>query len=249
MGVRTFSSFGTCWMCSCSHNVEDNDVAHALGCTGLRGLIQSRYDETAEALHKFVGRLGLFSSREGRLSRLALRTSDRPQARWDFHYNLHPGPRHVLADVSFNHSLAASFARSAARTPGHAAAFRDADKRRDYFADHNCPGYTFRAISFETFRQFSLGAMRFLCAATHAAFPQPGHQRAVCFVNVKRQLSVVQCHYLFRMLTATAGPNTARFRLHPGRAAALTRGSALDMRVQLRAFFVKGGVLVPIVCC
>jgi hypothetical protein len=31
--------------------------------------------------------------------------------------------------------------------------------------------------------------------------------------------------------------------------AALSRGSALDTRVQLRASFVLGGVLVLIVCC
>jgi hypothetical protein len=36
--------------------------------------------------------------------------------------------------------------------------------------------------------------------------------------------------------------------LDPGRAAALTRGSALGIRVQQRALFVQGGVLVPVVC-
>jgi hypothetical protein len=46
--------------------------------------------------------------------------------------------------------------------------------------------------------------------ATHAAFPQPGHQRAACFANVYRQLSVVQSRYLSRMLTAAAGLHTAR---------------------------------------
>jgi hypothetical protein len=105
---------------------------------------------------------------------------------------------------------AASCICSAARTPGHAAALRDADKRRDYFADHNCPGYAFRAISFETLGQFRPGAMQYLCEAIHAAFPQPGHQRSVCFANVHRQLSVVQCGYLSRMLSAAADLHTAR---------------------------------------
>jgi hypothetical protein len=36
----------------------------------------------------------------------------------------------------------------------------DANKRQDYFADHNCPGYAFRAICFETFGQLSPGAMQ-----------------------------------------------------------------------------------------
>jgi hypothetical protein len=52
--------------------------------------------------------------------------------------------------------------------------------------------------------------MQFLSEATHAAFPQPGHQRATCFANIYRQLSVVQCRYLSRMLTAAAGLHTAR---------------------------------------
>jgi hypothetical protein len=56
------------------------------------------------------------------------------------------------------------------------------------------------------------------------------------------QLSVVQCRYLSRVLTAAAGLHTARtgsgWTLAHGRAAALTRGSALGMRVQLRALLV-----------
>jgi hypothetical protein len=146
--------------------------------------VQSRHDDTAEV-------------------------PNHPQARWDFHCNLRPGPG-VLADVSFIHPLAASYLRSAARTPGHAAALQDADKRRDYYADHACLGYTFRAISFETLGRFSPGTMQFLCKATHAAFPQPSHQRAACFANIYRQLSVVQCRYLSRMLTAAVGLHTAR---------------------------------------
>jgi hypothetical protein len=131
-----------------------------------------------------------------------------PQARWDLHCNLRPGPRHVLADVSFIHPRAASYLLSAARTPGHAAALRDADKRRNY-TDHVYPGYALRAISFETLGRFSPCAMQFLCEATHASFPQPGHQRDACFANVYRQLSVVQCRCLSRTLTAAAGLHTA----------------------------------------
>jgi hypothetical protein len=66
MGVRTFSSFGTCWTCSCGHTIEDDDVVHALGCNRLSGLVQSRHDETAEVLGEFVVRLGFSSSREMR---------------------------------------------------------------------------------------------------------------------------------------------------------------------------------------
>jgi hypothetical protein len=137
----------------------------------LSGFVQSRHDDTAEVLREFVGRLGFSSSREGPYSRLAPRTPNRPQPRWDFHCNLRPGPGHVLADVSYIHPLAASYLRSTARTPGHAAALRDADKRRDYYADHACPGYAFRAVSFETLGRFSPGTMQFLSEATPAAFP------------------------------------------------------------------------------
>jgi hypothetical protein len=52
--------------------------------------------------------------------------------------------------------------------------------------------------------------MQFPCEATHAAFPQPGHQHAACFANVYRQLAVVHRRYLSRMLTAAAGFHTAR---------------------------------------
>jgi hypothetical protein len=58
--------------------------------------------------------------------------------------------------------------------------------------------------------RFSPGAMQFLCETIHAAFPQPGHQRADCFANVYRQQSVVQCRYLSRVLTAAAGLHTAQ---------------------------------------
>jgi hypothetical protein len=75
------------------------------------------------------------------------RTLNHPQTRWDFHCNLCTGPGHVLADVSFIHPLAAPYTGYAARSPAHAAALRDADECRDYFANHNCPGQAFRKRS------------------------------------------------------------------------------------------------------
>jgi hypothetical protein len=50
-------------------------------------------------------------------------------------------PRPRACRCLLHYSPAASYLRSAARTPGHAAAFRDADKRREYYAHHACPGY------------------------------------------------------------------------------------------------------------
>jgi hypothetical protein len=80
--------------------------------------------------------------------------------------------------------------------------FWDTDKRRDYLADHACPGYAFRAKIFDILGDFSPGAMQFLCAATHTAFPQPRHHCAACLANLYRQLCVVQCSYLSRLLRA-----------------------------------------------
>jgi hypothetical protein len=62
--------------------VKDDDVAHmyTLSCNRPIGLVKSRHDKTAEVLREFVGRLGsLTSSCEGRYSRLALRTTNRPR--------------------------------------------------------------------------------------------------------------------------------------------------------------------------
>jgi hypothetical protein len=74
------------------HTVDDDDVGLALGCNLLSGLMQSRNDDTAEVVQEFNGRLGFSSSCEGRHSRLAPRTTSRPQSRWDFHCNLRQRP-------------------------------------------------------------------------------------------------------------------------------------------------------------
>jgi hypothetical protein len=53
--THTETRFPPVWTCTCGHTVEDNDVAHALGCNRLSGLVQSRPDDTAEALREFIG--------------------------------------------------------------------------------------------------------------------------------------------------------------------------------------------------
>jgi hypothetical protein len=164
--------------------------------------VQSCHDDIAQVLREFVGRLGFSFSHEGRYSWLPPHTLNRPQARWDSHCNLHPSSGHVLADVSF-------ILRSAARSPGYAAALRDAKKRWYYYEDYPCPGYALCALSFET-GSVRPGDKQFLCEDTHATFPQPGNHRATCFTNVYRKLSVVQCRYLSRMIMAAAGLHTVR---------------------------------------
>jgi hypothetical protein len=118
-------------------------------------------------------------------------------------------PAKHSATFWFTDPLAYSFLCSAARTPDHAAAPLDIDKRRDYYAVHACPVYAFRAMSIETLERISPSVRQFLCEAIHAAFPHPGPQSDACFANACRQLSVVQCRGLFRMLTA-AGVHFAR---------------------------------------
>jgi hypothetical protein len=75
--VCMFSFFGTCGTCSCGNTVEDDEVAHALGCTRLSGLVRSRHDEMAEVLCEFVSHLGFSSSQRGRFSRPAPSTTPR----------------------------------------------------------------------------------------------------------------------------------------------------------------------------
>jgi hypothetical protein len=81
--------------------------------------------------------------------------------------------------------------------------------------------------------RFSPGAMQFFHEATCATLPQAEDQRATCFAIMYRQLSVVQCCNLSRMLTAAASLHTActdsgwirTTRIHPGPPG----GSALRM--------------------
>jgi hypothetical protein len=77
--------------------------------------------------------------------------------------------------------------------------------------NHASSRYAVSAISleFQTLGRFSTSAMQFLYEATHAAFPQPGRQRAACFANVYRHFSIVQCRYPSRMLAVAAGLHTA----------------------------------------
>ena len=172
---------------------------------------QERHDRTAECLRTHAGRLGFSSSREGSYMRRGSRTSNRPQARWDLHCHIRPGAGHILVDVSYINPLAASYVRRSARQAGSAAQVRDAEKLRDYLHDHNCPGHTFRAVSFELHGRYSRGAMQFITEVAHAAFPgaHSGWLRSRALANVYSQLAVIRCQYNSRMLTAAAGLNTA----------------------------------------
>jgi hypothetical protein len=70
-------------------------VVHSRGCNRFSALVQSRQDDTAEVLRELVGCLRFSPIRGRRYSLLAPCTPNRPQARWDFHCILLPGPGHV----------------------------------------------------------------------------------------------------------------------------------------------------------
>jgi hypothetical protein len=53
-GVQSFSSFGTCWTCTCGHTDDNNDDAHALGCNQLSSPFQSCHERAAEVLREFI---------------------------------------------------------------------------------------------------------------------------------------------------------------------------------------------------
>jgi hypothetical protein len=186
--------------------VEDNDVSHALGCNRLSGLLQSHHDDTTKVLQEFVGRLGLLQPRGTVFSARTLHPKP-PQARWDFHRNLCPGPAMRLLSCSFILTLRRTFVPRLAPLA-----------TLQLFGTLTSAGTTTRTTHAPGMRSARYPArpwsgpdgMQFLCEATHAAFPQPGHQRATCFANVYCQLSVVQCRYLTRMLKAAVGLHTAR---------------------------------------
>jgi hypothetical protein len=77
-GGQSFSSFGTCWTCTCGHTDEKSDDAHALGCNQLSSPVKSCHERAAAVLREFVG-LGVGLSQEGRQSPLAPSIPDHPQ--------------------------------------------------------------------------------------------------------------------------------------------------------------------------
>jgi hypothetical protein len=83
--------------------LQGDYVPLVLGCNWLSGLAHCRHDDIVEMLRVFIGHPGFSSSCEGWYSRRVPRTRNRPQARWDFHFDLRPGPGQVVAHVSSIH--------------------------------------------------------------------------------------------------------------------------------------------------
>jgi hypothetical protein len=82
-------------------------------------------------------------------------------------------------------------------------------QRRDYYADHACPGYAFRAISFETLGRFSAGAMQSSAKPPTPPFSTPGTSVTpalpMCTANCL-WCSVATCPACLPMLLASTPP-------------------------------------------
>ena len=46
LGVKAFTTTHEPWLCTCGQRITDDDVAHALSCSKLAGLVQGRHDDT-----------------------------------------------------------------------------------------------------------------------------------------------------------------------------------------------------------
>jgi hypothetical protein len=101
--------------------------------------------------------------------------------------------RLVVGDVSVIHPAAASFAVGAKRTPGFAAAARDASKRRAY--RHASSALPFVPMSVESFGRVGAPALTLLGDLADQAVQAggPGLSRAACISGALLELSVALC--------------------------------------------------------
>jgi hypothetical protein len=136
--------------------------------------------------------------------------------------------------------------------PAPLAMQRDPDKRRDYFADHSCPGYAFRAICLETLGRFSPSAVERNALQSHSRRLPPARTSA-CHLLRQSVLPAVRGVVQSPVSHAyhcSGPPHRAQgFRLDRRCAAALSGGSALGVRVQPRVLLESGNVLVLVVRC
>ena len=85
-------------------------------------------------------------------------------------------------------------------------------KTTAYQRHHDCPGHQFAPISFETQGRISPGAMQFLGTVAHGAFLAPlraALAAAALTIYMYKRLSVINCRYKSRLITAAAGLQTA----------------------------------------
>jgi hypothetical protein len=109
-------------------------------------------------------------------------------------YRLFVFPRRlVVGDVSVIHPAAASFAGGAARTPGFAAAARDASKRRAYRQVYSA--LPFVPMSVESFGRLGAPALMLLGDLADQAVQAggPGLSPAAFILGALRELSVALC--------------------------------------------------------
>jgi hypothetical protein len=113
--------------------------------------------------------------------------------------------RLVVGDVSVIHPAAASFAVGAARTPGFAAAARDASKRRAYRQVSSA--LPFVPMSVESFGRLGAPALTLLGDLADQAVQAggPGLSQAAFISGALRELSVALCRSGAFVATRAAG--------------------------------------------
>jgi hypothetical protein len=187
MGVRMFSSFGTCWTCTCGHNFEDDDVVHALGCSRLIGLTQSRHEDVCKSLLASWALLAVRGDTPG----LHLAPPTVPKHAGTFTATCDPSL------VTFSQTSRSSIPwllRTFIPPPAPLAV-------QLLFETQNSAGttlWTIVARDMHAARSLlkpwgSPGATQFLWEATHAAFPQPRHQCATCFCSWYNAITCLAC--------------------------------------------------------
>jgi hypothetical protein len=87
MEVRTVSFLGHGWACPFGFTMEDDNVAHTLGCKQLSCLVQSCHDDVAKVLQSPLATWDSPAFARGGLGGTPGSCPTSPTARWDFYCN------------------------------------------------------------------------------------------------------------------------------------------------------------------
>ena len=114
-----------------------------------------------------------------------------------------------MAVFSFINPPADTYVAGAASGPGHAAQRRDKNTLRDYLPDHDCHGYRFIPVSFETLGHYDPGAIH-LCAQWHM-------RRSLGLPGVMRAATVLTTFTNTLLLSIEGSPLAYSLRLRASR--------------------------------
>lgn len=132
---------------------------------------------------------------------------NRAQGRGDLHTCRRATTGETIVDAVMPSPLAAQYLPRSGDSPGHAADAAEHNKTRAYFADHNCPGFTFRPVAVETLGRWGKGAMLFAREGVEGAGFQ-GHDRARALDNLFRAVAFDRVRWNSRILSFGVGLST-----------------------------------------